>query len=59
MHYCIIDGTGNVINVIIWDGVSAYTPPAGTTLIQSNTAGIGWTYANGIFTNPNQGGINV
>lgn len=55
MNYCVIDASGNVVNVIIWDGVSVYVPPVGTILIQSNAAGIGWTYANDVFTNPNQG----
>ena len=57
-NYAIVDATNTVINVIAYDGVSPYTPPTGTTLVQSDVAAIGWTYANGIFTNPNanQGG---
>lgn len=56
-NYAIVDGTGTVSNVIAWDGVTPYAPPTGTTLILDPTSivGRGWTYANGIFTNPNAG----
>lgn len=53
MNYCLIDAAGNVVNVILYDGISPYKPPEGLTLVQSDVAGIGWTYANGVFTNPN------
>lgn len=34
MKYAIVDNaTKAVINIIVWDGVSLYTPPTGTTLI--------------------------
>lgn len=55
-NWCLIDASGNVDNVISYDGVSPYTPPTGMTLVQSDVAGIGWTYINGVFTNPNAGG---
>lgn len=55
MNYCLVDESGIVQNTIVYDGISPYTPPSGFTLAQSDIAGIGWTYANGVFTNPNQG----
>ena len=51
-NYAVIDGNGNVINVITWDGISPFVPPIGTKVIQTDTAGIGWTY-NGSFIKPN------
>lgn len=54
-NYAVVDTNGNVVNVVSWDGVTAYNPGAGLALVQSNTAAIGYTYANGVFTNPNQG----
>jgi hypothetical protein len=49
--YAIVN-SGIVVNVIHWDGVTLWTPPAGCTAIQNNIAGIGWTYASGVFTPP-------
>jgi hypothetical protein len=50
--WCLIDTSGSVDNVISYDGVAPYTPPTGMTLVQSDVAGIGWTYENGVFTAP-------
>lgn len=52
-NYAQVDVNGNVTNVAAWDGVSDFPQPDGITLVQSDVAGIGWTYANGVFTNPN------
>lgn len=58
-NWCLVDANGMVDNVISYDNApsspeySPYTPPTGMNLIQSDVAGIGWTYANGVFTNPN------
>ena len=36
---------GKVINTIVYDGVSKYTPPKGTQVIElAEGAGIGWDY---------------
>lgn len=52
--YAIIQN-GVVINTIEWDGVSAWSPPAGCS-IQAIPAGayvgIGSTYSNGVFSAP-------
>ena len=41
--YAVIDGTNTVVNTIVWDGVSPWTSPDGTTVVQ-NAASIGWSY---------------
>lgn len=45
-RYCIIDsGSDTVLNVIVWDGVTEYTPPEGTYLAPANDdVEIGWIY---------------
>lgn len=45
MRYAIVDDASKVVlNIIIWDGVTPYTPPAGTTLvdIEGIPCDIGW-----------------
>lgn len=39
--YQVVDSEGNVINSIVWDGVTPYTPPDGATLVKTTSAGIG------------------
>lgn len=45
-RYCMIDSFTNVvINIIVWDGVSEYTPPEGTYLRPATEdVLVGWTY---------------
>ena len=52
MNYAIIDSTGLVINTVVWDGETPWSPPAGQTAVPFTEGGIGWTYANGTFTPP-------
>jgi hypothetical protein len=45
MRYAIVDNaTKVVINIIVWDSVSPYTPPTGTTLVNVDgiPCDIGW-----------------
>jgi len=53
-NYALIDTNGNVTAVIVYDGVSVFTPPTGVTMepVGISGAGIGWTYANGAFVAP-------
>lgn len=53
-NYAVIDVTGAVINVTVWDGESDWTPPDNTSAIKcgDSGAGIGWTYKDGFFTPP-------
>ena len=53
--YAVVDEAGIVVNVIEYDGISPYTPPAGTTLVQSDIAARGYNYDGTTFTNPNAG----
>jgi hypothetical protein len=51
-NYAVIAG-GAVINIVIWDGVSPWTPPAGTTIVPTAgnaNAQIGGTYDGSTFT---------
>jgi hypothetical protein len=46
-NYAIIDANGNVLNIIVWDGVSEYNPGTGLQLIQiseGQTVNIGDVY---------------
>lgn len=43
MRYAVVNN-GTVINVIIWDGVTAYDPGPGNTLVRSDTLQIGDNY---------------
>ena len=54
-RYAIIKD-GVVINIIEYEEQPSTPPPGfeeGHTAVQADTVSIGWTYANGIFTNPN------
>ena len=43
---------GVVVNVAAWDGVSEWTPPEDTQVIESSEAGIGWLYDGTAFQRP-------
>jgi hypothetical protein len=59
MNYMIIDENGNVVNAIVLDNISQYTPPAGFQIIQSDIAGIGWVYINSVFSNPHIASVTL
>ena len=49
--WAVIDG-GMVVNTVVWDGESDWTPPAGTTLVSRAEfphVGIGWDFVDGEF----------
>lgn len=53
MRYAIV--RNNLVeNMIVWDGVTPYTPPDGTILVQSEAADIGWIYdpSTGVMSSP-------
>lgn len=57
MNYAIIDLVTNIVeNVIVWDGESPWSPPAGYYMepIGNSGAGIGWSYVNGQFVQPSE-----
>jgi len=52
-NYAIIDSTGTVINVVLWNGNADWQPPAGCQAVElQGSAGIGWTFDNGAFIAP-------
>lgn len=52
-QYAIVnDSTGLVENIIIWDGVSDWSAPDGFEVVQSDVAGIGWSYGDKQFVAP-------
>ena len=56
MRYAIVDDATKVVqNVIVWDGVTTFTPPTGTTLVNVDgiPCGPGWIeQPNGSFIPP-------
>lgn len=47
--------SGVIVNVIVWDGVAAWSPPAGASAVSipdGVVTGIGATYAGGVFGPP-------
>ena len=55
MHYAVVDINNIVINIVNWDGVSNWTPPPNTQIINipnNMSVKLGATYINGVFTNP-------
>lgn len=52
MRNAVIDANGNIVNIVDVEIGAEWSPPEGHTLVQSDTACIGWTYANGSFVAP-------
>lgn len=53
-RYALVDARGNVVNVIEWDGTSAWTAPSGMAPVLDTTGRVdqSWTYKNGAFVPP-------
>lgn len=52
--YALVQG-GEVVNVIVWDGESEWTPPTGQTAVaipDGSEAAIGWSYDGTNFEPP-------
>lgn len=56
MDYAIVDETGLVVNVTVWDGISPWEPPAGHAAVPLTEGGIGWTFVDGTFLPPQETG---
>jgi len=55
MRYALVDADGLVVNAMVWDGQTEYTPADGLTVVaipEGVGAGPGWTYDGNIFTAP-------
>ena len=44
--------TGMVENMVVWDGGDEWAAPDGFEAIANESASVGWSYAEGIFTAP-------
>lgn len=52
-NYALIDlSTGIVVNSIALNEPTTWTPPDGFIVVQTDVAGIGWSYADGVFSPP-------
>ena len=51
MRYVIVEN-GVVVNAILLEPDAEYAPNPGTTLVESEVAGIGWEYNDGTFIEP-------
>lgn len=52
--YAIVE-SGIVVNIAVWDGEGYWAPPDGSEAVKipaGTIAGIGYTYAAGVFTAP-------
>ena len=38
MNYAIIDGSNNVINIVVWDGLTSFVLPTGYTMAPATAA---------------------
>lgn len=55
MTYLVVNLDGLIVNTVLWDGKSTWSPLEGhqaVKLPKDSVAGIGWTYADGVFTPP-------
>ena len=55
MRYAVINSETNIVEgIIIWDGVTPWTPPVGCYVepVGDSGAGIGWSYIDGQFVPP-------
>lgn len=52
--YALVNATGLVENVTLWDGSSDWTPPEGLSAVRLTTVGvgIGWSYDGSAFSPP-------
>lgn len=52
-NYAMIDiSLGAVVNTIVLDEDSDWTPPEGFIVVRNDVASIGWSYADGVFSPP-------
>lgn len=49
--YAVIEN-GTVVNVVLWDGESDWSPDIGIAVPAGDDVGIGWSYKKGKFTPP-------
>jgi hypothetical protein len=53
INYALIEvSSGQVVNLIVLDDTTDWTPPDGFIVVQTDTASIGWSYVDGVFVAP-------
>lgn len=55
-NFALVDNSGVVVNVVLYDGKEPYTPPAGTSLVDAGVSlvAVGWTHGPSGFVAPAQ-----
>ncbi len=53
-RYAVVNADNLVVNVIIWDGIERWSPPAGCFVVRSDACDINQVYdpATGLFAYP-------
>ncbi len=46
-RYAIVDGAGNVVNIVQWDGVAEWSPPDGTIAVLDTAVIVDGSYVGG------------
>lgn len=57
MDYAVVDSSGLIVNVVVFNGVDAWNPPEGEASIkipEGSGVAIGWSYVNDEFVPPPQ-----
>lgn len=57
MRYAVVHEDGSVVNTIELEDGAEWSLPDCCQIVQSDEAGLGWTYANGVFTEPSVVGV--
>jgi len=52
MSICAIVKNNTVIDMVLWDGESEWSPADGVAVPTDESVGIGWIFHDGVFTNP-------
>jgi hypothetical protein len=54
-RYAVVNQENKVVNIIIWDEVSQWSPPENHIIVnvEETFCDIGWAHNEGVFTDPN------
>lgn len=54
IRHALVDADGVVVNIVLWDRISEWSPEAGLVVIEAGNAAVdvGWTYSDGMFHGP-------
>lgn len=60
MNYAVVDSSGLIVNVVVFNGIDAWTPPEGYTSVKipkGSAAAIDWSYIDGEFLPPPEAAV--